>query len=100
MGMRVAADATSLASRGFIHHNSDMEVQSEHILQTALSLPVSDRAEIAASLIESLDDKVDADVDAAWAEEIKRRIDSIDNGQVQLIPWDEMIRSMRDRLHG
>ncbi len=77
-----------------------MEVQAEHILQTALSLPVNERAEIAASLIESLDGQADTDVDATWAKEIQRRIDSIDKGQVQLIPWDEMIRSMRDRLHG
>jgi len=78
----------------------DMEAHSQQFLQRALSLPASERAEIAASLIESLDEETDADVDAAWAGEIKRRIDAIDNGQVQLIPWDDMIRSMRDRLNG
>jgi putative addiction module component (TIGR02574 family) len=74
-----------------------METHAEHILQTALALPATERAEIAASLIESLDSAVDAEVDAAWADEVKRRIESIDSGQVQLIPWDDVIGSMRAR---
>jgi len=37
--------------------------------------------------------------EAAWAEEIKRRIESIEKGEVQLVPWDEMMRSMRERLN-
>jgi len=77
-----------------------MESPAEHLLQSALSLPPSDRADIAASLIQSLDETVDADADAAWAEEIKRRIEAIDNGQVTLIPWDQVIREMRQRLDG
>ena len=77
-----------------------MGTQAEHLLQTALSLPPNERAEIAASLIESLDEETEADVEAAWAEEIKRRIESIDKGEVQLIPADEVMRSMRERLNG
>jgi putative addiction module component (TIGR02574 family) len=77
-----------------------METQAEYLLQTALSLPPRERAEIAASLIESLDEATDVDVDGAWAEEVKRRIESIDKGHVQLIPWDDMTRSMRERLNG
>jgi putative addiction module component (TIGR02574 family) len=77
-----------------------MDTQAEHVLQTALTLPPGDRAEIAASLIQSLDEKAAAEIDAAWADEIKRRIESIDNGHVQLVPADEVMRSMRGRLHG
>jgi putative addiction module component (TIGR02574 family) len=77
-----------------------MDVQAEHVLQIALGLPESDRAEIAASLLQSLDEGADSDVEAAWAEEIKRRIDSIDSGQAKLIPWDEAMRSIRERLNG
>ncbi|MCP4379043.1 MAG: addiction module protein, partial [bacterium] len=42
----------------------------------------SDRAELAAWLIESLDAEVDHDVDATWDAEIKRRIDELDSGTV------------------
>jgi putative addiction module component (TIGR02574 family) len=77
-----------------------MDTQAELVLQTALTLPPNERAEIAASLIESLDDKAASDIDAAWADEIRRRIESIDRNEVQLIPVDEVMRSMRERLNG
>src|SRR5215469_18738600 len=51
------------------------------------------RAEIADSLLESLDSgPPDEGVEAAWAEEIKRRMDDIDSGKVQLIPSEEVRR--------
>jgi len=77
-----------------------MSTLANDILRTALSLGPNERAEIAASLIASLDPPAGEDIDAAWAEEIKRRIESIDNGDVQLIPSDEVLRAMRERLHG
>lgn len=77
-----------------------MNAKSQEILQAALSLPHADRAEIAASLIHSLDSETDVDADAAWAEEIRRRIDAIDRGEVQLIPWDDVMREMGDRRNG
>ena len=77
-----------------------MNTRSQQFLDTVLSLPESDRAEIAASLIHSLDPVRDSDVDAAWAEEIKRRIESIDRGEVKLVPWDDVMQEMRDRRNG
>jgi putative addiction module component (TIGR02574 family) len=77
-----------------------MDTQAEQILQSALSLDPDDRVEIAESLILSLDEKRTAEIEAAWAEEIKRRLESIDKGQVQLIPADEVMREMRARLNG
>jgi putative addiction module component (TIGR02574 family) len=77
-----------------------MNTHSRQLLDTALSLPESDRAEIAASLIHSLDPVGDSDVDAAWAEEIERRIESIDRDEVKLVPWDDVMQEMRDRRNG
>jgi putative addiction module component (TIGR02574 family) len=77
-----------------------MKTESQQLLRTALALPESDRAELAASLIHSLDTKTDEEVDEAWAVEIQRRIESIDNGEVELVPWDGVMREMRDRRHG
>jgi len=62
-----------------------------------MSLPESDRAEIAASLIHSLDRERDSGVDAAWAKEIQQRIESIDRGEVKLVPWDDVMEEMRAR---
>ena len=77
-----------------------MNTETEQLLQSALALPESDRAEIAASLIHSLDTEMDEDVDAAWAAEIERRMESIDKGEVKLIPWDDVMREMRRPRHG
>ena len=79
---------------------SAMNTQSRHILQSALALPESERAEIAASLIYSLDMETDEGVDEVWAAEVQRRVESIDKGEVTLIPGDDVIREMRERRHG
>ena len=76
-----------------------MNSHAEQILQNALSLNPDDRVEIAECLILSLDTERPADFEAAWAAEIKHRLESIDKGEVQLIPWDDVIRSMRERLN-
>lgn len=76
-----------------------MNAKSHELLRPALALPESDRAELAASLINSLDPIVDDDVDEAWATEVQRRIESIDNGEVKLIPWDDVMREIRGRRH-
>ena len=77
-----------------------MNPQSQQLLQTALALSEADRAEIAATLLYSLDPEMEADVDAAWAAEVQRRIESIDNGEVKLVPWADVLRTLRDREHG
>jgi putative addiction module component (TIGR02574 family) len=77
-----------------------MDAQAENVLRTALSLDATDRAEIAASLIQSLDSQRDEEVDAAWAQEINRRIDSLEKDEAELIPSEEVMRSMRERLNG
>ena len=77
-----------------------MDTQAEQVLQIALSLSADDRAEIAESLIQSLDEGRAAEIEAAWSEKIKRRIEQIDKGEVQFVPADEVTRGMRERSHG
>ena len=92
--------AVTVALSKPFRNNVGMNTQSHDLLQSALALPESDRAEFAASLIRSLDTQPDEDADAAWAAEIQRRVESIDNGEVELIPWDDVMREMRDRKNG
>jgi putative addiction module component (TIGR02574 family) len=49
-----------------------MITNAQRLLADALTLPANDRAELAAELLASLDE-MEADVEAAWAEEISRR---------------------------
>jgi len=65
------------------------------LLKKALALPPEARAALATSLFESLDEEpADEGVEAAWSEEIKRRIDDIDSGKVQMIPYEEVRRRL------
>ena len=73
-----------------------MDVATERLIGQALALPPADRADLAALLFGSLDDEPDPDVEAAWSEEIARRIAAIDSGETQLIPWAEVQRRLSD----
>jgi putative addiction module component (TIGR02574 family) len=52
----------------------------------ASQLSEQERAELALSLIESLDGPSDPDVEQAWRKEIERRVGQVERGEVQLIP--------------
>jgi putative addiction module component (TIGR02574 family) len=66
--------------------------------KNAAQLSDVERAELALSLIESLDGPADPDVEEAWRVEIERRIGQIDRGEVELIPGDEVFARLRRRL--
>ena len=50
-----------------------MSERARKLLQDALDLPLTERAELAADLLASLDGAPDHDVEVAWASEIERR---------------------------
>jgi putative addiction module component (TIGR02574 family) len=64
----------------------------------AAQLPEQERAELALSLIESLDGPADADVEKAWAQEIERRVRQVEKGEAELIPAEEVFARIRRRL--
>jgi putative addiction module component (TIGR02574 family) len=73
-----------------------MTRQAADLLVEALRLSEGDRGELIAGLLESLDSEADADTDAAWGEEIRHRIEEIETGQVQSVPWPEARRQILD----
>jgi len=77
-----------------------MDTQPKQLLDIALTLPETDRANLAASLIRSLDATPDPSADEAWVVEIERRIRSIDQGSVELEAWDDVMVEMRERRNG
>jgi hypothetical protein len=74
-----------------------MEETPQQILDQALRLPEGDRAALAASLLSSLDTDVDSDAEEKWDVEIKRRLEEIDNGTVELVPLS-VVRQKLDRI--
>ena len=60
-----------------------MTQQASELLQKALSLSEEERAELAGSLIESLDASFDEAAGVAWNQEMARRIEDLDSGKAK-----------------
>lgn len=75
-----------------------MTQEVAELLKKALSLPVAKRADLAGSLIESLDETHDPAVEAAWDEEIQRRMADVDSGKVRPTSLDEARRRLSSAL--
>ena len=71
-----------------------MVPKARQVLQQALTLSPKARADIAGTLLHSLDRHDDADVDAALSAELERRIGNIESGRAKLIPWERVRRSL------
>ncbi len=69
-----------------------MNPDPSRLLAEALKLSPEARAALATSLLESLDEAVDEGAEAAWAEEIGKRICELDSGAVTPAAWSEARR--------
>jgi putative addiction module component (TIGR02574 family) len=81
-------------------YNLSMTQEAHELLQKALALPESERAELAGSLISSLDTTVDPDVDAAWQNEVAHRLEEVQSGKVKTVSWEEVRQKGRILLDG
>lgn len=75
-------------------------MEAGELLKHALTLPDKERAELASSLIDSLDPTVDSDAEMAWQEEIARRLEEAESGRAKTVPWEEVRRKGRTLLNG
>lgn len=78
-----------------------MTDRAQALLREVLTLPINERADVAAELLASLDDaEADspAEVEAAWAAEIERRARRVLAGQSDGVAWDEVRRRAEAEL--
>jgi putative addiction module component (TIGR02574 family) len=78
-----------------------MSPSTRELLNAVLKIPPAERAALAAQVIDSLDERSDADADEAWSEEVLRRCQELDSGAVRSIPWRtarRMILGQADEL--
>lgn len=75
-----------------------MSQRVHDLYREAADLSESERAELAGLLLESLEGEPEPDVEAAWAEEIERRVRDIDEGRVETIPWEQVRAQLHARL--
>jgi putative addiction module component (TIGR02574 family) len=69
---------------------------TDQIEQELLKLPAADRARLAERLIASLDE--DAEVEAAWRAEVRRRDAELQSGAVQGIPVEDALTTIQTRF--
>ena len=72
----------------------------EKVRTEALRLSEADRAELAHSLVVSLDGPADKDAESAWDAEIVRRLNEIDAGTARLVDREELRNRIRARVSG
>ena len=75
-----------------------MSELAAQLLKTALGLSAAERAELACSLIESLEESDDESVQAAWDAEILRRMEDLNSGKIKLVSLAEARRRLSSSL--
>ena len=60
------------------------------LYKRAMSLDAEERAELAGMLLDSLEIDEDDGVEPAWLTEIEKRLEAIDTGAVETVPWSEV----------
>jgi putative addiction module component (TIGR02574 family) len=72
------------------------------VLQAALALPLDERLTVAREIVLSVEregaDLSEAEWDAAWADEAERRHREVEEGEVKMIPGDEVMARARALL--
>ena len=66
-----------------------MSPEVSDLLKRALALPVDERAALADTLLDSLEDTQES-VQAAWDEEVARRMQDLKAGKAVTVPWEEL----------
>ena len=75
-----------------------MSSKLAEITQEALRLPDDEQLRLARTLLEKSEATGDADADAAWEDEIERRIKSIDAGLAKSRPFAEVVAEVDRQL--
>ena len=76
-----------------------MTSQLSEILEKALALSVQERGLLIDRLVETLDNEpAEEGVEAAWDDEIKRRLDDIHTGRVKTIPGEQVLQGLAEEF--
>ena len=88
--------AVSTATQYSNTRKANVEADLEKLEAQALKLAPDDRAALAQRLLASLEHE--AEIEAAWAAEVERRVAEIESGTVPLIPIADALAQVRATL--
>jgi putative addiction module component (TIGR02574 family) len=74
-----------------------MSPEAQRPLEQARQLTPDEQDWLAECLLIK-DESVSAEIEAAWGDEIKRRLDEIDSGAVKMIPLEDVLADMDARI--
>ena len=77
-----------------------MTAKAKALLAQALELGEAERAEIAGSLLQSLEPPPSAEVDAAWRDEVRRRLAELESGEAETVSWETVRDELLAKLGG
>jgi len=69
----------------------------DELSRKARALPPEERIRLAEELLSSVQES-DEEIEAAWAEEIERRLEEVESGTAKLIPAEEVFAEIRRLL--
>ena len=87
-----------MASQPIRRYNLIMNRSAVEILEDARQLPIDEVNWLIESLLMGEESEPEEAVEAAWDSEIKRRLDEIDSGAVELIPLEDVLGRMDARI--
>ena len=75
-----------------------MSPEVSELLKRALELTIDERAALANTLLDSLEE-TDESVQAAWDEEVARRMQDLQAGKSVTVPWEELHQELLAMLN-
>jgi putative addiction module component (TIGR02574 family) len=88
--------AKFVSKRIFTTEVFDMTARAEQVLSEALSLPPSERAQLAERLFSSLDIS-QKELDRLWAQEADSRIDAYERGDIKAVSANDVFKNIYQR---
>jgi putative addiction module component (TIGR02574 family) len=79
--------------------NNALSPEVSDLLKRALALPVDERSALANTLLDSLEES-DRSVQAAWDEEVARRMQDLQAVKAVTVPWEELHQELLAMLNG
>jgi putative addiction module component (TIGR02574 family) len=75
-----------------------MSANVEQLEREVLALPPEERARLTDKLWASLEDSTCLQISREWMDEIERRCKEIDQGRVEMIPGEQVLREAQELL--
>lgn len=73
-----------------------MSLSAKDVFSDALALPLSERAALVEVLMDSFPKEEQAAITRAWRDEIRRRLEAYDRGEIRAIPAEEVFAELLD----